>query len=75
MHEPEFTERERAVIELVARGLTNHAVSTELGISESRVKRVVQQLCRKLGAQNRTEAAVKYMRRFGGEGPDSAAEG
>lgn len=57
-----LTEREQEVLELIAEGLTNRAISTELEISENTVKFHVNSIFTKLGAQSRTEAVVIAVR-------------
>ena len=58
-----LTEREREVLELVARGLPNKAIAHELGISEHTVKFHVSTILGKLGAAGRTEAVTLAVRR------------
>jgi DNA-binding NarL/FixJ family response regulator len=48
--------REREVLVLLARGLTNREIGSELGIGEESVKTNVERLFAKLGAQRRAEA-------------------
>ncbi len=60
---PAFTERERAVLELVAKGLSNRAIGVALFISEATVKYHLHHIFQKLGASDRTEAAVLAVRR------------
>jgi DNA-binding NarL/FixJ family response regulator len=57
-----LTERERGVLELVGEGLTNKGIARELGISPSTVKAHVERLLAKLGAADRTQAAVMMAR-------------
>lgn len=47
------TAQEQAILDRVARGLTNDEIGAELGISESTVKWYVGRLCRRFGAGNR----------------------
>ena len=57
----ELTPREKDVIELVASGMQNKQVASELGISEHTIKLHVHHIIAKLGVRNRTEAATKYL--------------
>jgi DNA-binding NarL/FixJ family response regulator len=55
---PAITPRELEVLRLVARGLSNKAVGRELNLSEGAVKTYVRRLRQRLGARNRTDAAI-----------------
>ena len=55
--EPALTEREREVVELVARGLTNREIGGRIFVSESTVKFHVRNVMRKLGVRHRAEVA------------------
>jgi DNA-binding NarL/FixJ family response regulator len=55
---PALTDRERQVLQLVARGLPNKLIARELGCSERTAKFHVSSLLRKLDATNRTEAVA-----------------
>ena len=57
-----LTPREHDVLTLLAQGLTNRAIAQTLNISDHTVKYHVTSLMSKLGAQSRTEAAVKATR-------------
>lgn len=57
-----LTERERELLALVARGLSNKAIAAEMSISENTVKYYMKNILQKLGAQNRTEAAAYALR-------------
>lgn len=59
----ELTPREMAVLQLLAEGLPNKAIAQRLGISDHTVKFHVNALLGKLGAQSRTEAVTRAMRR------------
>lgn len=59
---PTFTECETAVMDRVVRGLTNAAIARELFRSESVIKGHLMSAAHKLGAHNRTLAAVLYDR-------------
>jgi DNA-binding NarL/FixJ family response regulator len=59
-----LSERESAVLEAVARGLSNREIGRELWISEQTVKFHLRNVYRKLGISSRTEAA-RYAYRTG----------
>ena len=56
-----LTERERAVLGLMAEGASNSEIARELGISLSTVKSHVAQIMRKLGTRKRANAIVSYL--------------
>jgi len=60
--EPRLTERELEVLKLVAKGLSNRDISTELFISENTVKNHVRNILEKLHLHSRMEAVVYAMR-------------
>jgi DNA-binding NarL/FixJ family response regulator len=53
-----LTERERRILELIGRGLTNREIGEEMFLAEKTVKNYVSGLLSKLGMQRRTQAAV-----------------
>lgn len=59
-----LTRRERQVLALLPRGLTNAALASELGIAPGTVKVHVERILHKLQVRDRTEAAV-YATRHG----------
>ena len=64
-----LTEREREVLEYIARGLTNHEIAEKMVISEKTVKTHVSNLLDKLELQDRTRAAIWALKHgLGGEG-------
>jgi DNA-binding NarL/FixJ family response regulator len=52
-----LTEREVAILNALARGLSNEAIGKELWVAEQTVKFHLTNIYRKLGVRNRTEAA------------------
>jgi DNA-binding CsgD family transcriptional regulator len=59
---PVLTAREREVLSLVARGLTNREIAETLFTSTSTVKLCLHQACVKLGARNRAQAVIRALR-------------
>ncbi len=55
---PQLTEREREISELVANGLSNKVIATQLGISERTVKAHLNAVFRKTGLSSRTQLAL-----------------
>jgi DNA-binding NarL/FixJ family response regulator len=55
---PELTDRERAVLHLVARGLANKQIATRLGIREGTVKAHLGHVFQRIGVSDRTSAAL-----------------
>jgi DNA-binding NarL/FixJ family response regulator len=54
----ELSEREREVIRLVAQGLPNKRIASELGISEKTVKAHLTHIFQRIGVTDRTQAAL-----------------
>lgn len=57
-----LTPREMDVLQLLVEGFTNSAIADALGLSSGTVKGYVQTILQKLGATDRTQAAVKAIR-------------
>jgi two-component system, NarL family, response regulator LiaR len=57
-----LTPREREVVGLIARGLSNKRIALELGISEKTVKAHVSSILAKLGLTDRTQVALHAVR-------------
>lgn len=55
---PQLTPRERQIIELIARGLDNHAIAYELNLAEQTVRNYVSILYEKIQVNSRVEALV-----------------
>jgi two-component system nitrate/nitrite response regulator NarP len=53
-----LTTREKAIASLIAQGLRNREVASELGLTEGTVKVYLHNMYAKLGVENRTELAV-----------------
>lgn len=58
-----LTDREEAVLILVAQGKSNSQIGVALGLSENTIKFHLKNLYSKLGVTNRTEAAAKFHQR------------
>jgi len=57
-----LTPREREVVRLIARGLSNKRIALDLGISEKTVKTHVSSILGKLGLTDRTQVALHAVR-------------
>jgi DNA-binding NarL/FixJ family response regulator len=58
----DLTEREREILELVARGLTNKAIAAELHLSVNTIRNYVQYILNKLAAHSKLEAVATAVR-------------
>lgn len=56
---PDLTERELEVLDLVAGGLSNAAISGRLHLSDKTVRNVVSNAVAKIGARDRTDAILR----------------
>jgi two-component system NarL family response regulator len=59
---PRLTDRELEVLRLVAKGLSNREIATELVIAENTVKNHVRNILEKLQLRSRMEAAMYAVR-------------
>lgn len=66
-----LNERELAVLELIAEGLTNREIAARLFLSEKTIKHHVSDVLGKLGLTRRVEAATFAIRRNAGRPPGS----
>jgi PAS domain S-box-containing protein len=57
-----FSKRQREVLSLMVRGYSNKEIGRELEVYDTTVKTHVKVICEKLGAANRTQAAVLAVR-------------
>jgi len=68
----QLSERELAVLELIAEGLTNREIGERLYLSEKTVKHHVSDILSKLGITRRVEAATFAIRRNAQRPPEGA---
>ena len=57
-----LTERESAIVELVAEGLDNKEIAGRLYLSEGTVRNHISAILQKLDLKNRTQLVVRYYR-------------
>ena len=58
----ELSERETEIIRLIARGLSNKEIASQLSVSEKTVKNHISRIFSKLGITARTQAAIHAMK-------------
>lgn len=61
--DPGLSAREREVLDLMARGMTNGQIARHLWVSEATVKTHVSRILHKLGASDRAQAVLEAVRR------------
>jgi DNA-binding NarL/FixJ family response regulator len=54
-----LSEREREILELLAHGLSNREIADRLSLAQGTVKNYVTTILQKLGARDRTQAAIR----------------
>ena len=57
-----LTQQEQNILELISQGKTNKEISTELFVAEKTVRNYVSTILKKINVDNRTEAALYWMR-------------
>ena len=63
MNNPELTDRELEVLQLVAQGMSNLEISAALSFTESTIKSDINCILSKLGAKDRTQATIITLKR------------
>ncbi|QLE56363.1 response regulator transcription factor [Nostoc sp. TCL26-01] len=63
LNNPELTDRELKVLQLVAQGMSNLEISVALTITENTVKSNINRILSKLGAKDRTQATIIALKR------------
>ena len=62
----ELTEREREILALIGKGLTNRTIGERLGLTEKTIKHYVTNILQKLQVRSRVEAALVAARHLSG---------
>ena len=57
-----LTKQERNILELISEGKTNKEISIELYVAEKTVRNYVSTILKKINVDNRTEAAMYWIR-------------
>lgn len=60
---PDLSGRELEVLELMARGMSNKQIAHELKVADDTAKNHIKSILRKMGAQDRTQAATEAIQR------------
>jgi two-component system, NarL family, response regulator len=63
MNQPELTERELEILQLITQGMSNLEIGAALHITENTVKSAVNRILSKLGARDRTQATIIALKR------------
>lgn len=56
--QPELTEREQQVYDMLAKGAVNKVIANSLGVSDATVKAFITKIFKKLGLKNRVQVAI-----------------
>ncbi len=59
---PKLTERERAILEQLVKGLSNKEIASALNIADITARQHISTIIRKLGVQDRTQAVIAAIR-------------
>jgi DNA-binding NarL/FixJ family response regulator len=62
--QPQFTDRERTVLDLLAQGKSNREIAEELYLTEATVKKYMSRILLQLNLRDRTQAALWAQRYF-----------
>jgi len=60
---PELTDRQKAVLDSITKGIPNKKIAEQFGISIDGVKGHIRKICAKIGAANRAEAVAIALRK------------
>lgn len=63
MSNPELTDRESEILQLITQGLSNLEIGAALNITENTVKSNINRILSKLGAKDRTQATIIALKR------------
>ena len=55
---PQLTDREREILELMAKGIDNRQIAAQLGVGEKRVRNCVSEIYTKLAVPDRSQAII-----------------
>ena len=58
-----LSEREREILKLIAKGLTNREIADKIHLSEKTVRNHITTIFAKIGVSHRTQAAIHYLNR------------
>ena len=61
MKEYDLSEKEKEVVKLIARGLSNKEIAREIFLSEGTVKNHITSILSKMDLKHRTQIAITYL--------------